>query len=114
MVQLVDETLKSEVSQKQAVTMVKAVLLDTNASPTIRPTMSEVVNMLEGRMAIPDTILEPSSYAEDLRFKATRDLRQHSQRLHGSQTLNLTAVHTYGSSSTSDQEFYEINPGSKP
>ncbi|XP_057996777.1 probable LRR receptor-like serine/threonine-protein kinase RFK1 isoform X2 [Hevea brasiliensis] len=114
LMQLVDETLKSEFSQEEAETMVKVALLCTNASPTNRPTMSEVVNMLEGRMAVPDTVPEPSSYTEDLRFKAMRDLRQHSQSLSGSQTLNSTTAHTHVSSSTSDQEFYEINPGSKP
>ncbi|KAG8634591.1 probable LRR receptor-like serine/threonine-protein kinase RFK1 isoform X2 [Manihot esculenta] len=110
LMKLVDETLKSEVNQEEAETTVKIALLCTNASPTNRPTMSEVVNMLEGRMAIPDTVPEPSSYTEDLRFKAMRDLRQHSQSLSGSQPLNSTTAHTLGSSSTSDHELHEMKP----
>ena len=55
-IELVDETLGSEVNIEEAETMVKVALLCTNASPTIRPTMTEVVSMLEGRMAVPDTL----------------------------------------------------------
>uniref|UniRef100_A0A6N2KFE7 non-specific serine/threonine protein kinase n=1 Tax=Salix viminalis TaxID=40686 RepID=A0A6N2KFE7_SALVM len=94
--ELVDETLGSKVNIKEAETMVKVALLCTNASPTLRPTMSEVVSMLEGRMAIPDTLPEPSSYTEDLRFKAMRDLRQHEQshRFSESQTQKSTTIQT--------------------
>ena len=38
--------------------------------------MSEVLSMLEGRMTVPDMIPEPSTYNDDLRFKAMRDLRR--------------------------------------
>eukprot|EP00257_Ricinus_communis_P018068 XP_015576670.1 probable LRR receptor-like serine/threonine-protein kinase RFK1 [Ricinus communis] len=117
LIELVDEPLRSEVSKEAVETIVKVGLLCTSATPTLRPTMSEVVYMLEGRMAIPDTVPEPSSYTEDLRFKAMRDLRQHnqsqSQSLSGSQTQNSTTVHTFGSSSVSEHDFYEINPGSE-
>ena len=44
-IELVDETLGSEVNIEEAETMVKVALLCTNASPTIRPTMSEVVSV---------------------------------------------------------------------
>ncbi|KAJ6333332.1 hypothetical protein OIU77_009239 [Salix suchowensis] len=109
--ELVDETLGSEVNIKEAETMVKGALLCTNASPTLRPTMSEVVSMLEGRMAIPDTLPEPSSYTEDLRFKAMRDLRQHEQshRFSESQTQKSTTIQTFSSSSISENNSYEIS-----
>lgn len=108
---MVDEKLRSEIDTKEAENMVKIALLCTNASPSVRPAMSEVVNMLEGRMAIPDLIPELSTYAEDLRFKAMRDMRrqQQSQSLSESQTQNST-MQTFGSSSTSGNEFYDINP----
>ena len=113
--ELVDEKLRSEIDGKQAENMVKIALLCTNASPSVRPAMSEVVNMLEGRMGIPELIPEPSSYNEDLRFKAMRDMRkqQQNQSLSGSQTQNSTqnsTMRTFGSSSTSGNEFYDINP----
>ncbi|KAA8519598.1 hypothetical protein F0562_013957 [Nyssa sinensis] len=96
--------------------MVKVALLCTNASPSLRPIMSEVVSMLEGRMTIPDMIPEPNTYTEDLRFKALRDFHRETQNQHssGTQTQNLTTIQTeIGSSSTSIDDFYEINPDSK-
>ncbi|XP_038894458.1 probable LRR receptor-like serine/threonine-protein kinase RFK1 isoform X2 [Benincasa hispida] len=112
LMEMVDEKLRSEINRKEAENMVKIALLCTNASPSVRPVMSEVVNMLEGRMAIPDLIPEPSCYNEDLRFKAMRDMRkqqQQSQSLSESQTQNST-MQTFESSSTSGNEFYDINP----
>ncbi|KAK8592443.1 hypothetical protein V6N13_063021 [Hibiscus sabdariffa] len=64
---LLDERLRSEVKNEEVELMVKVALLCTNASASLRPTMSEVVNMLEGRTNVPDLIPEPSSYTEDLR-----------------------------------------------
>ncbi|KAK8514116.1 hypothetical protein V6N12_008833 [Hibiscus sabdariffa] len=76
---LLDERLRSEVKNEEVELMVKVALLCTNASASLRPTMSEVVNMLEGRTNVPDLIPEPSSYTEDLRFKAMRDLCQQKE-----------------------------------
>ncbi|KAI5591081.1 hypothetical protein BDE02_04G055000 [Populus trichocarpa] len=108
--ELVDETLKSEVNMKEAEIMVKVALLCTNASPTLRPTMSEAVGMLEGRMAVPDTVPVLSS-TDDLRFKAMRELRQHEQRhsFRGSQTQRPNPVQMFSSSSISENTSYEIS-----
>ncbi|GFS42382.1 leucine-rich repeat transmembrane protein kinase [Actinidia rufa] len=73
---LVDPKLGGEVNQEEAERMIKVALLCTNASPSLRPTMSEAVRMLEGRTRIPDVIPEASSYTDDLRFKAMRDFYQ--------------------------------------
>ncbi|CAI0475654.1 unnamed protein product [Linum tenue] len=104
---IIDQTLRSRVKQEEAEIMIKVGLLCTNASSTLRPTMSEVVNMLEGRTPVPDTVPEPSSYAEDLRFKALRDLRRDGEghsHSHGF-SHNSTTVNTFNSSlDTSTQE----------
>ncbi|KAG6736093.1 hypothetical protein POTOM_061206 [Populus tomentosa] len=113
LMELVDETLRSEVNMKEAEIMVKVALLCTNASPTLRPTMSEAASMLEGRMAVPDTV-PVLSYTDDLRFKAMRELRQHEQRhsFSGSQTQRSNTVQMFSSSSKSENASYEI--GSEP
>ncbi|MFS8015927.1 hypothetical protein Hanom_Chr15g01362461 [Helianthus anomalus] len=51
----------------------------------MRPTMSEVVNMLKGKTSVPETVPEASSNTEDLRFKAMRNF-QSKMRGEGSQT----------------------------
>ncbi|KAF8029486.1 hypothetical protein BT93_E2020 [Corymbia citriodora subsp. variegata] len=112
---LVDEKLETEVNKEEAEIMVKVALLCTNASPSLRPTMSEVVCMLEGKMAIPDVIPEPSTYCEDLRFKAMRDLRKHGQLQSSTEchTQNSTTINMLRSlSSTSSPDLSEINQDS--
>ncbi|KAF8030925.1 hypothetical protein BT93_D0193 [Corymbia citriodora subsp. variegata] len=122
LMELVDEKLKPEIDRGEAEMVIKVVLLCTSASPSQRPTMSEVVNMLEGRATISDSIPEPGKYSEDLRFKALRDLCQHTQgrSMSGSQSGNMpsgnvTVVHTPGSSLVSTHnEYMEIKPESRP
>ncbi|KAK9223980.1 hypothetical protein WN944_012429 [Citrus x changshan-huyou] len=93
--------------------MIKVSLLCTNASPSLRPTMSEVVNMLEGKTAIPDMIPEAGSYSQDLRFKALRDQKglRRSQNSTATQSQHsISAEFNQASSSTSAaQDLYEIN-----
>ncbi|CAK9148060.1 unnamed protein product [Ilex paraguariensis] len=112
--EIVDQGLGSKVNKEEAERMVKVALLCTNASPSLRPIMSEVVSMLEGRMSIPDVIPEPSSYTEDLRFKAMRDFRQEkqTQSFSGTQTQNsLTTQTDVCTSIASTIDKFEINPG---
>ncbi|KAI3764516.1 hypothetical protein L2E82_14526 [Cichorium intybus] len=52
LIDLVDPRLGSNFNKKEAVRMIKIALLCTNKSPALRPTMSEVMNMLEGRIKI--------------------------------------------------------------
>ncbi|XP_054801798.1 probable LRR receptor-like serine/threonine-protein kinase RFK1 isoform X2 [Prosopis cineraria] len=96
LMELVDERMGSNVNEREAEEVLKVALLCTNASPSLRPTMSEVVSMLEGQMDIPDVVPEPGACNEDLRFKALRDLDQWSRRsLNGNQTQSSVSVHTF-------------------
>lgn len=73
LMELVDPRLGSEFNKVEAEKMIKVALLCTNVSPSLRPTMSEVVSMLEGSSNIPDVIPEAGGLSEDLRFKTLRD-----------------------------------------
>ncbi|KAK3206729.1 hypothetical protein Dsin_020775 [Dipteronia sinensis] len=107
LMELVDPKLKSEFKEEEAERMIKVSLLCTNASPSLRPTMSEVVGMLVGTTNIPDAIPEAGSYSQDLRFKAIRDQRRlmHDQSLVGNHAGHPTST----GSSTSGQDLYEVN-----
>ena len=71
---MVDPNLKSNFSKEEALKIMKVALLCTNPSPTLRPTMSAVVSMLEGQTAVHELIMEIISiYGNDLRFKALRE-----------------------------------------
>ncbi|XP_024982836.1 probable LRR receptor-like serine/threonine-protein kinase RFK1 isoform X1 [Cynara cardunculus var. scolymus] len=68
--EIFDERLESKINREEAEIMVKVALMCTNGSPSMRPSMSEVVSMLEGRTCISDIEPEVSHYFEDLRFKS--------------------------------------------
>ncbi|KAF7141996.1 hypothetical protein RHSIM_Rhsim06G0122700 [Rhododendron simsii] len=72
LLELVDPDLGSEYSSEEAMVMLNVVLLCTNASPTLRPTMSQVVSMLEGRTAVQDLLSDPGFSAINSKFKAIR------------------------------------------
>ncbi|XP_063943042.1 probable LRR receptor-like serine/threonine-protein kinase RFK1 isoform X2 [Daucus carota subsp. sativus] len=134
--ELIDPRLGSQVNKVEAERMVKVALMCTNASPSLRPIMSEVIAMLEERLDIPDTFPEANTYSNDLRFKAMRDFHrdQTSRNSHSSQTLSeyrtlssITSTHSFtGSqtlnvnqtgmqfSSTSNEDSDEIRPERKP
>ena len=69
----VDPNLKSNFSKEEVIKIMKVALLCTNPSPTLRPTMSTVVSMLEGHTAVHELIMDPGIYGDDLRFKALRE-----------------------------------------
>ncbi|KAI6687160.1 hypothetical protein NL676_023988 [Syzygium grande] len=50
---LVDRRLGSHFDQEEVLAMIKVALLCTNATPALRPPMSSVVSMLEGKVAVP-------------------------------------------------------------
>lgn len=70
LMEIVDPKLQSEFNKEEAERMIKAALLCTNASSSIRPAMSEVVSMLEGQTSIPEVTSDPSIYTPNV-SKAT-------------------------------------------
>lgn len=75
-----DEKLGSEINQDEAETAVKAALIFTNGSSSMRPTMCEVVSMLEGTTSVPEIIPEINVFTEELRFKAMRDFKKQNDQ----------------------------------
>ncbi|KAK6123957.1 hypothetical protein DH2020_042302 [Rehmannia glutinosa] len=109
--ELIDERLDSFINRDEIERTVKVSLLCTNATPSVRPTMSEVVQMLEGKMAIPDVIPEGSTYTNDVRFKAMKDFHQEKKTRSPawSQSQNSTNVRTDAAYSSSTSGFNEIS-----
>ncbi|KAK9907152.1 hypothetical protein M0R45_002397 [Rubus argutus] len=79
MLELVDPDLGSNYSKEEAMTMLNLALLCTNPSPTLRPPMSSVVSMLEGKSPIQAPLIKRNSMEQDARFKAFERLSQDSQ-----------------------------------
>ncbi|KAG8365577.1 hypothetical protein BUALT_Bualt18G0119900 [Buddleja alternifolia] len=95
--ELVDERLASQVDKEEVERIVKVAILCTNSTPSVRPTMSEVVRMIEGDMVIPNALPEGSTYTNDVRFKAIKDfnLERSKQSSVGSDpTQSSTSIQT--------------------
>ncbi|XP_028755453.1 probable LRR receptor-like serine/threonine-protein kinase At1g53430 [Neltuma alba] len=81
LLELVDPSLGSSYSSQEAMRMLELALLCTNPSPTLRPPMSSVVSMLEGKSPIQAPVIKRLEGKQDARFKAFEKLSQdsHSQ-----------------------------------
>ncbi|KAG5551541.1 hypothetical protein RHGRI_009823 [Rhododendron griersonianum] len=88
LLELVDPSLGSNYSKEEALNMLQIGLLCTNPSPTLRPAMSSVVSMLEGKLPIQATLIKRTTVTEEMRFKAFERLTQDSQT-HTSSTFSL-------------------------
>ncbi|KAJ0052337.1 hypothetical protein Pint_02621 [Pistacia integerrima] len=86
LLELVDPNLGSEYSSEEAMAMLNVALLCTNASPTLRPMMSQVVSMLEGRTEVQDLLSDAGFLATTSKYKA---IRNHFWQ-HPSQTQSLS------------------------
>ncbi|XP_058202454.1 probable LRR receptor-like serine/threonine-protein kinase At1g07650 isoform X24 [Rhododendron vialii] len=106
---LVDPKLGSNFNKEEAMRMTKVALLCTNPSPALRPTMSAVVSMLEGKLGIEELVNDPRIYGDDFRFVSLRDKYDELQ-LQSSTEVEALMDHTgTGSSSTSAQDLYPRN-----
>ncbi|KAJ6893756.1 LRR receptor-like serine/threonine-protein kinase [Populus alba x Populus x berolinensis] len=82
LMEIVDTKLQSEFNKEEAERMIKVALLCNNASPSLRPAMSEVVSMLEGQTSIPEVTSDPSIYGDDLHSKRVKGhYQQHTRPL---------------------------------
>ncbi|PRQ29287.1 putative protein kinase RLK-Pelle-DLSV family [Rosa chinensis] len=70
LMELVDPKLNAGFNREEALRMIKVALLCANSSPALRPTLSEVVSMLEGRTVVHEVTINPSIYDDEMRFKA--------------------------------------------
>ncbi|KAJ6423526.1 hypothetical protein OIU84_024482 [Salix udensis] len=79
LLELVDPGLGSDYSKIEAMRMLNLALLCTNPSPTLRPSMSSAVRMVEGQIPVQAPIVKRSAMNPDARFKAFEFLSQDSQ-----------------------------------
>ncbi|GKU94334.1 hypothetical protein SLEP1_g7841 [Rubroshorea leprosula] len=69
---LVDPRLGAEFNKEEVIRMIKVALLCTNPSPALRPIMSSVVSMLDGRTLVPELIMDPSISGDESRLPTLR------------------------------------------
>ncbi|KAI4333482.1 hypothetical protein L6164_018287 [Bauhinia variegata] len=89
LMELVDRRLGSHYNAEEVMVVIKVALLCTNVSPTLRPTMSSVVSMLEGRSVVQELVSDSSEVLNEMRLEA---MRQHYQQVEENRILE-TQVH---------------------
>ncbi|XP_074562389.1 putative LRR receptor-like serine/threonine-protein kinase At1g53440 [Curcuma longa] len=80
LLELVDQSLGSNYSKEEALQMLELSLVCTNPSPTLRPAMSSVISMLEGKMPVKVMpVNRAASTVDNVRFKALANISHDSQ-----------------------------------
>ncbi|KAL4586024.1 hypothetical protein LXL04_010654 [Taraxacum kok-saghyz] len=101
LIDLVDPRLGSEFNKEEAVRMIEIALLCTNESPTLRPIMSEVVNMLEGHTRIEALNVNVITSEDEVRFQPL------SLKFEGTQSHEFNQTDTsIGPASSSSNDLY--------
>ncbi|PWA57922.1 putative leucine-rich repeat receptor-like serine/threonine-protein kinase [Artemisia annua] len=96
LLELVDARLGSDFNKKEAVRIMKIALLCTNQSSALRPTMSQVVNMLEGRTKIIEPSMISSKYDAEL---GVQELREKLEKMHSNDSEETESLLKASSSS---------------
>jgi hypothetical protein len=118
LLELVDPRLGSDFSKKEAIRMIKVALVCTSPAPALRPVMSAVVSMLEGRTAVDELALDPSIYDDhemtQMRLRALRNqFDQNAQESSSGGTQSLIrssdAPWTGSSEATTSSDLYKIS-----
>lgn len=92
---LVDRRLGMDFNKEEAMVMINVGLLCTNVTSTLRPTMSSVVSMLEGRIVIKEVALESSEILDEKKMEAMR-------LYYNDQSMSIEGPWTASSSSVTD------------
>ncbi|KAF5186338.1 Leucine-rich repeat transmembrane protein kinase [Thalictrum thalictroides] len=108
--ELVDPRLEYNYNKDEVLRMINVALLCANASPTLRPPMSSVVSMLEGRIAVQKYVSVSSISSDDMQFKAIRNHYEHNhdKSMSDSLTQSMSIDGPWTGSSTSGQDLYPI------
>ncbi|WZZ03861.1 hypothetical protein YC2023_089782 [Brassica napus] len=106
---IIDPVLEGDFNRKEAERMIKVSLVCTNSSPLLRPTMSEVVQMLEGEIEITQVLSDPGLYEHNFSISKLMGTDTHGS----SSTSGLTdQTETTMKSSVSSTDLYPLYPES--
>ena len=110
--EIVEPMLEDKFNKEEAEKMIRVALLCSNADPALRPTMSEVVSMLESQTIVQEVASDPGIYGADLQIKQLKGYYQqmHDQSSRGSSAPNFSSGRIgTGSSTTSTNDLYPVN-----
>ncbi|KAI3753652.1 hypothetical protein L2E82_25711 [Cichorium intybus] len=104
LLELVDPSL-GKFSKDEAMRMLNLAILCTNPSPTLRPPMSSVVKMLEGKLPVQPPVIKLGPGNPDLRFRAF-DMMSHDSQ---TQASTISADSQGPNSTSSDRPWKDTS-----
>ncbi|XP_052177863.1 probable leucine-rich repeat receptor-like serine/threonine-protein kinase At3g14840 isoform X2 [Diospyros lotus] len=110
--ELVDPKLGSAFNRDEAMVMIDVALLCTNAAASVRPAMSSVVSMLEGRTVVKEPLSYGTKSHDQVKFKGKMDEWKHSQETkmtEDSQIQGMPIDGPWTGSSASAGDLYPIS-----
>ncbi|XP_048492453.1 probable leucine-rich repeat receptor-like serine/threonine-protein kinase At3g14840 isoform X2 [Beta vulgaris subsp. vulgaris] len=109
--ELVDPTLGVNFDEEEASTIIQVALLCLNPSPSLRPTMSKALSMLEGNIEVDELILEPNnSFGHEWMYGTSKSWQSQM-----TESESLSLIHSSGApmleflSSTSLHDLYPVD-----
>ncbi|KDP23043.1 hypothetical protein JCGZ_00508 [Jatropha curcas] len=115
LLELLDPRLSEDYNKEKVETVIHVALLCYNVSPAVRPAMSSVVSILEGKASVHDSKLDSSVLHDDFAVEA---MRKHFQQISGQNTIDshtqsMQLEGPWTASSTSAKDLYPISLGSE-
>ena len=105
--ELVDSRLGPDVNENEIMLTIEIALLCTSISPAVRPNMSTVVSMLEGRVEDQKSILDSSAWSASV--KEISDEQYLLSTFDESQPQSTSSDLPFTASSTSASDLYPIS-----
>ncbi|XP_062011673.1 probable leucine-rich repeat receptor-like serine/threonine-protein kinase At3g14840 [Rosa rugosa] len=111
---LVDPRLDSEFNKAEMITTINIALLCANASSAVRPAMSSVVSMLEGKASVQEVVFDPNASINEINAMR-KHFQSNIEENNGdpeSQRQTMSIEGSWTASSTSAQDLYPVRPDS--
>ncbi|KAL2986717.1 hypothetical protein AAZX31_12G223200 [Glycine max] len=113
LMELVDRRLGSNLNENEVMMMIKVALLCTNATSNLRPTMSSVLSILEGRTMIPEFISDPSEIMDEMKLEAMRQyyfqIEENERNETQTESHSLSIDGSWMASSSSAADLYPVH-----
>ncbi|CAH8326804.1 unnamed protein product [Eruca vesicaria subsp. sativa] len=110
--EVIDPILEGNFKSEEAVRMIKVALLCTNSTPSLRPTMSEALQMLEGEIEITHVMPDHGLYGHNLSISKLMDTDTTTRHGSSSTTTGMTDQTMNSFVPSDDLTHYTQNPPS--
>ncbi|XP_028772702.1 probable leucine-rich repeat receptor-like serine/threonine-protein kinase At3g14840 [Neltuma alba] len=111
LLELVDRRLGSNFDKEEAMVMIQVALLCTNVTPALRPTMSSVVSMLEGKSVVEEIVSESSEVLDEKKLEVMRMLynQLEDNKMTEIQEQGTSVDEPWAAASTSASDLYPLH-----